>query len=109
MENIEVYSFMQSKLRKYNKNNQENIMASILKITDTGASCVYDDRLMPLFEAMGNIEIKRATEVEFDDKSGEWVATHLETKAIIARGKNRSEVIKREVEFLENNLKNKFQ
>ena len=65
---------------------------------------VYDDRWAVLFQALGPVEITRASEVEWDDATQEWVATHKETGAVIARGKNRAEVIKKEISWLEERL-----
>ena len=65
---------------------------------------VYDDKWALLFQAMGDVEIKRASNVEYDHDSKEWVATHCETGAVIARGMNRAEVIKQEVAWLEERL-----
>lgn len=64
---------------------------------------VYDDRFFCIFQALSAATpmVKRATEVEFDHESGEWVAAHLASGEIIARGANRSEVIRQEVEWLE--------
>jgi hypothetical protein len=67
----------------------------------TQARAVYDDRWRPIYEALGNFSAQRATNVEFDDASTEWVATHLASGAIIGQSRNRSEVIRQEVAWLE--------
>jgi hypothetical protein len=63
---------------------------------------VYDDRWLPMFEALGCVRIARASEVEYE--SGAWVARLIGTGEVIATGRVRSEVIKAEVEFLEEGL-----
>lgn len=64
---------------------------------------VYDDRFFCIFQALSAATptVMRATEVEFDHQCSEWVATHLASREVIARGTNRSEVIRHEVEWLE--------
>lgn len=79
-------------------------MASKVHITDGAAHGVYDDRLAPLYHALGLPEIKRATDVEYDPASQEWVATHRDTKTVIASGPVRAEVIAREVSWLEDKI-----
>lgn len=78
-------------------------MATKITIRGGQVNCVYDDRFRPFFEALGIIQVKRATEVEFDSLSQEWIATHLATGKVIARGPNRKEVIDTEVKWLEDN------
>lgn len=76
-------------------------MATKISLRGGCATAVWDDRFRPIYEALGHMEVKRATEVEFDHSTGEWVAIHLASGQIIARGKNRSEVIRQEVGWLE--------
>lgn len=78
-------------------------MASKIVIRNGVATGVYDDRFRPIFEAIsgGQLVVKRATEVEYDEASGDWVATLLSTGKVIARGKDRSKVIEEEIRFLE--------
>jgi hypothetical protein len=78
-------------------------MASKIHINGGKVEAVYDDRFLPLFQALGTMTVTRATEVEFDHASGEWIATHIATKQVIARGTNRSQVIQDEVKWLEEN------
>lgn len=78
-------------------------MASKIVLDGNTARCVYDDRFLPLLEALGVSSIQRASDVEFDNLSGEWVATHR-FGVEIARGKNREEVIKQEVEWIEQQM-----
>lgn len=67
---------------------------------------VYDDRLRPIFEALGEVHIERATDVEFDEASGDWVATHRATGLEIGRGKNRTQVLQQEISWLEERIQN---
>lgn len=77
-------------------------------VIDAGGTArgVYDDLWRPLFEALsgGKLVIERATEIEYDEGSGDWVATLLKTGQVIARGRNRNDVIKEEVAYLERNV-----
>jgi len=79
-------------------------MATTITMKNGTASAVYDDRWRPILEALGTIKVQRATDVEFDDASGDWIATRLTTGEVIARGKDRSACIAQEVAFLENEL-----
>ena len=78
-------------------------MATKIVIRDGVALGVYDDRFRLLMEALsgGPLVVRRATEVEFDEATGDWVATLLRTGEVIARGRDRSQVIDAEVAFLE--------
>jgi hypothetical protein len=83
-------------------------MASKIFIRGGQVTAVYDDRFMPLFKALGDIEIQRASNVEFD---GQWWVAFRPNKGekafgnqILAEGPNRNEVIKQEVEFLEKEM-----
>lgn len=73
-------------------------MATRMQISGGGASGVYDDRWLPLFEALGAPRVERASNVEWE--SGEWVA-RLPNGEIIARGRNRAQVIQQEISYLE--------
>ena len=79
-------------------------MATIAVVSDGQVRSVYDDKFRPILESIGAIQVERATEVEFDAASGDWIATLIETGDVIARGKNRGDCIKREVEFLESRM-----
>ncbi len=80
-------------------------MATKIVVRDGIASGVYDDRWRWLFEAIGGkLDVRRATEVEYDEASGEWVATLLADGKVIARGRDRSQVIQEEVAYLERNV-----
>ncbi len=68
------------------------------------ARCVWDDRFRPVLEALGGgrMEVRRASDVEYE--RGEWVARLRESGEVISAGRNRSEVIKAEVAYLEGGL-----
>ena len=73
-----------------------------LKIETGGAvRAVYSDRLSGL--ALGPMEVSRASNVEFNHATQEWEA-HTPGGELIAQGKNRDEVIKREVAVIESRL-----
>ncbi len=79
-------------------------MASKVVIRNGTAETVYDDRWRVIMEALGGLQITRASEVEFDPESGDWIATLPGTTQVIARGPNRAAVIAAEVEYLEARL-----
>lgn len=79
-------------------------MASRAVVTAGGVVSVYDDRWRSILETLGPLTIQRATEVEFEPTSGQWVATHLATGQVIGRGRNRADVISQEVTWLEGKL-----
>jgi hypothetical protein len=82
-------------------------MASVIKLSGGQAKAVYDDRFRPLLEALGIMQVERASEVEYDPGSGDWIATLKsgpEAGREIARGKNRADVIAQEVAYLEERL-----
>mgnify|MGYP001608309897 CR=1 FL=1 len=66
-----------------------------------GIRAVYDDRLLPLFDALGSVRIERASEVEWDSSSREWLAVHKASGQVIGRSRNRQEAVRQEVEWLE--------
>lgn len=79
-------------------------MASVIKISGGKAKGVYDDRFRQIFEAIGVMKIARASDVEFEPETGDWVATEISTGQEIGRGKNRADVIAQEVRYLEGKL-----
>jgi len=79
-------------------------MATKLKVDGASLTGVYDDRLAPIYAALGTLRVERASEVEYDDGRGEWVAVSVETGEEIACGANRAEVIAAEVRWLEARL-----
>ena len=79
-------------------------MATKIFISKGNVSCVYDDRFMPLLEALGSLTVRRASQVEFDSETHEWAA-FCENGKEIARGRNRNDVIAAEVAWLEGDTK----
>lgn len=59
---------------------------------------LYDDDLR--LDELGRLEIRRASSVEFDDATGEWVAT-TPSGQIIARDRSRAACIRKEIEFFQ--------
>lgn len=79
-------------------------MASKIIIDGDRIFGVYDDRLRPLYDLLGiNLSVKRASRVDFDHTSGDWVAS-LPSGREIARCKEREKAIALEVEYLEARL-----
>ena len=76
-------------------------MSSIMILDGDGAQMVYDDRWLPILDALGPFTVTRATRVEYDHATRDWIATHINSGQEIARGRNRSEVIQAEVAWLE--------
>jgi hypothetical protein len=72
----------------------------IIKIKDSTAQAVYDDRLRPILEALGAMHVTRATNVEFEPETGNWVARLRSTGQEIARSKQRAECIRAEIQYL---------
>lgn len=87
-------------------------MASKIFIRGGQVTAVYDDRFMPIFRALGDIHIQRASDVEYD--GFKWVASRENPDVagpsyqVIAQGPNRNEVIRQEVEYLEKELANEL-
>ena len=79
-------------------------MAEVIALHGGSAEAVYDDRWRCIYEALGALTVRRASEVEFDPVSGEWVATHCDSGEVIGRGRNRTAVIQQEVAWLETNV-----
>ena len=76
-------------------------MASKIAVKGSEVRCMYDDRLMPIFRALGRVSIVRASDVEFDAVSGLWVAVDRFTGREISRGISRSAVIADEIAYFE--------
>lgn len=76
-------------------------MATQIIIARGEARAVYDDRWRVILEALGTMDVQRASEVEYDPKSGDWIAWSLADGHIIARGRDRGAVIRAEVAYLE--------
>jgi hypothetical protein len=80
-------------------------MANKLVIKNGVATGVYDDRLIPLYEALGVCKILRASTVEFNHDTRQWQARACDRQGtLIASGVTRSEVIKAEIDYLERGL-----
>lgn len=74
--------------------------------TDGSVVAVYNDVLPKL--QLGSMHVVRASNVEFDPGPQDWVAID-HSGAEIARGKDRSAVIKEEVRVIEQQIsENKF-
>lgn len=65
---------------------------------------VYDNRFRALYRALGIVTSERASDVEMDNVTGEWVAIEKATGLEIARGEDRDAVIAEEVRYLETQL-----
>ncbi|MBI4472181.1 MAG: hypothetical protein HY646_05900 [Acidobacteria bacterium] len=81
-------------------------MATQIKIGRDGVvRAVYDDRFRAILEALGAMRVERASQVEFESATGDWVARRILDSDMlgeeIARGKNRNDVIAEEVRYLE--------
>ena len=75
-----------------------------IKLHDGTARAVYSDQFRPLFEVLGTMQVSRASDVDYYPTTGEWVAVLRSTGDIIARGRNREEVIKAEVAYIDARL-----
>jgi hypothetical protein len=80
-------------------------MSSKLFIRGGIVQGVYDDRLLPIYAALGVVQIQRATTIEFNHDKKQWEARLCTFSApLIASGMRRADVIKAEIEFLERGL-----
>ena len=78
-------------------------MASKILLKGSEAVSVYDDRFLPIYEALGaSINVSRASQVEYDSDTCEWVAVSGGVE--VARGPVRADVIKAEINYLEGRL-----
>ena len=74
-----------------------------LKIGPTGAvAAVYSDRLQGL--PLGPMQVTRASNVEFNEKTQSWEATSAQDGSLIAAGPLRDAVIQQEVKIIESRL-----
>lgn len=76
-------------------------------VTKDGAAvtAVYSDRLLTLMERLGgNKQITRASEVEWCNVDGVWVATGLKHKDTLAREPTRQQALRKEAAELESRL-----
>jgi len=76
-------------------------MASKLVISADGAHAVYEDKWLPILQALGTLSIERATSIEYSADAQEWIAVYLPTGEEIAHGQLRSAVLEAEVAYLE--------
>ncbi len=67
---------------------------------------VYSDTLATL--NLGEMEIQRASNVEFSNGWQEWQAKLAGTNELIAYGANREEVIQKEIAIIEDRMEKKF-
>lgn len=79
-------------------------MASVAMIGGGRLLSVYDDRWRSILESIGTLEVQRASEVEFDSRSGDWVAHEIATGREIGRSRVRADCIRQEVSELERSL-----
>jgi hypothetical protein len=80
-------------------------MATKIVIKAGVAVSVYDDRFAPIYAALGlQVEITRASDVEFDHDLRKWVAVECASGKVIASGDSRGEVIRAEIVYLERGL-----
>lgn len=75
-----------------------------VRIDGTAVRCVHDDDVMRLLQALGVVRVERASNVEYDHDTSEWVARLAGTNTIIARGADRAAVIRAEIKYLEERL-----
>lgn len=79
-------------------------MATKIQIRGGQIIGVYDDRLLPLYKALGTPVITRATDVEYNQEGQEWEAKLRQTGETISHGPNRADVIRQEVAYLEDTI-----
>jgi hypothetical protein len=65
---------------------------------------VYDDRLLPIYAALGCFEVSRASTVEFDSAARVWIARDVATGRELGRAPDRREAIDQEIAELERGL-----
>jgi hypothetical protein len=70
-------------------------------------TCVTSDEFMPLLRKLGALQVSRATDIEFDNTTGEWFAILRSTGKEIARSLVRAECISAEVKYLNSLLASK--
>lgn len=80
----------------------------VLRIQPGGdIKAVYNDALARM--GLGPISVERASNVEFDSTTQEWVATRAIGGMELARGPSRDEVIRQEVQVLQDELREENQ
>ncbi len=75
----------------------------LLLLPDGRVVGVYTDTIDP--RALGPVHVERATTVEWDPETQEWVATLLSTGEVIARTATRDDAVQREVAMLQTGLR----
>lgn len=88
-------------------------MTKLIRIKEGKTVTVYDDSTTDLMGVLGMRVIERATHVEYDNASKEWVATLADMRlvssvgtpgTVIARCKTRKEAIDAEIAYLRLNM-----
>ncbi len=77
--------------------------AELLLLPDGRVVGVYTDAID--LRALGPVHVERATTVEWDPATQEWVATLLNTGEVIARTASRGDALRREVAVLQQYLR----
>lgn len=77
-----------------------------LLVTPNGGAVVgvYDDRLLGLMDRLGPTKVTRASNVEWEKKSRQWVAEDVKTKKVLATGATRAEALQKEHDKIEAGL-----
>jgi hypothetical protein len=79
-------------------------MPKLISVSGGEVRAVYEDKWRVLLEALGPLEVTRASDVEYDSVTGEWFAIYRASGLEIARGKDRAAVIAQEVDWLERSV-----
>jgi hypothetical protein len=79
-----------------------------IKISPGGdVECLYDDKLRPVLDKLGDMKVERASNIKFDDCDSLWyiwVNNGPSSDKVYPGYKLREEAIKAEIELLEKNL-----
>lgn len=76
-----------------------------LLISDNGVVAgMYSDRLIPVMERLGEAQVNRASNVEWNN--GKWEARSSKDDSLLAAAKTREEALRLEHVAVENNLGN---
>lgn len=78
----------------------------LIRIKPNGAvHYAGDDSMNPVMDKLaGSVEVKRATNVEFNPDTKYWEARACKDNELIARDRSREEVLKVEHEYVQQNL-----
>lgn len=75
-------------------------MNTVLEIDETGnVSCLYTDEIN-LYDIGMVQNVTRASHIEFDEQTQEWIVIHAKSCEILFRHKNRESAIEWEIENL---------